>query len=480
MRASSITIQAFLISLCLFVAALIIAGIYTTQKQRPLSEESIASIFLEPQDKVSTDQRPPEIKEIVKPTPPEELPTPAEDMQITPRLASAEVVMTARAATSTLLEFSSTPVKHDLRINPNVPKVRVIPTVIADDTSSKIGSRGRMLFSTSVTVPPTTRTRRDVADRYIGESMKLRKDRPIICGAPARLPDVEHKIAVRVGSKWREVKPLSKGEPGGCVLGRGKDIRGVFRLVRLRHDLADWWADQSSLVALTHWLNTQTKIKTDMNVEGGAIRLTDPKLSKAPLVFCTGHDSSLVISRELAYGAPLRGRLSKPERDGLRQYLINDGGFVFFDDCGVNAPAQAFLRLVLAQLRYAMPEYSVDRIPNHHEIYNNYYDMSGPPVGYDIFWWGTHPPKRNFLEGITIGDHLGVLVSGRDYMCALRTISAPSWPAHYSPSVLRFSTNVVIYALTHGGISDYSHYIPEDSSDDSIPISKPVVVPEFQ
>jgi len=32
----------------------------------------------------------------------------------------------------------------------------------------------------------------------------------------------------------------------------------------------------------------------------------------------------------------------------------------------------------------------------------------------------------------------------------------------YSPGVYRFCTNVVVYALTHGGISDYSHYVPED------------------
>ena len=33
---------------------------------------------------------------------------------------------------------------------------------------------------------------------------------------------------------------------------------------------------------------------------------------------------------------------------------------------------------------------------------------------------------------------------------------------HYSPGVYRFMTNVVVYALTHGQISDYSGYVPED------------------
>jgi hypothetical protein len=276
------------------------------------------------------------------------------------------------------------------------------------------------------------------------------------------------------------VAPLPKGEPGGRVIGRGKDIQGVFRLVRVQHDLADWWADQSSLVALTDWLNSQTKIKTDMNVEGGSVRLTDPKMSKAPLVFFTGHDPNHVRSRNLARGAPLKIRLSEQEREGMRKYLVEDGGFIYFDDCGVNYASEAFVRMTMAQLRSALPEYSFDRIPNEHEMYNNFYDMGGPPVGFDIFWWSTHPPKRNFLEGITIGDHLAVLMCRRDYMCAMESVSLPTRAVQYSPGVYRFSTNVVVYSLTHGGISDYSHYVPEDTTADTISIDAPTLVPTLE
>ena len=56
-----------------------------------------------------------------------------------------------------------------------------------------------------------------------------------------------------------------------------------------------------------------------------------------------------------------------------------------FDDCGVNAAGQAMVRIFLAQMRYVMPEYQVERIPNDHEVYNNFYEMGGPPVGFDIF-----------------------------------------------------------------------------------------------
>jgi hypothetical protein len=131
-------------------------------------------------------------------------------------------------------------------------------------------------------------------------------------------------------------------------------------------------------------------------------------------------------------------------------------------------------------LKYALPEYSVDRIPNDNEIYNNFYDMGGPPVGFDIFWWGTHPPKRNFTEGIMVGDHLGVIVCRRDYMCAMESVSLPTRTVHYSPGVYRFATNVVVYSLTHGGVSDYKNYVPETNTANKISIEAPTVIPNLE
>ena len=115
----------------------------------------------------------------------------------------------------------------------------------------------------------------------------------------------------------------------------------------------------------------------------------------------------------------------KTEAANMRRYFVEKGGFLVFDDCGVNAPAQAMIRLFLAQMRYVMPEYQIERIPNDHEVYDNFYEMGGPPVGFDIFWWGTRPPKRNYLEGISVGEKLSVIVVRRDYMCAMEVCQSP-------------------------------------------------------
>jgi len=480
------TSQAFVIALIIHGGLLLILGAYIAYTQTPQVKEWVQSTFLKPKQDIKPKERPKELKPVVRPTVPTEQPLAVQQVVTTPRVTTAAVMRAPVAYASTeVLQFDNTPMVRSVNVQvANAPTVRVatgvqtyanIPTTTSDSGlafSAPVGDVG--LGSAPVIGRGIVGTQVRVAKGAIKPTgLSMIKN---ITVADTGLANVAQ--AINLGKV--AVAPLPKGEPGGRVIGRGKDIEGVFRLVRVQHALADWWADQSSLVALTDWLNTQTKIKTDMNVEGGSIRLTDPKLGKSPLVFFTGHDPANVRSRNLQRGEPLKNRLSEQEKDGMRKYLIEDGGFIYFDDCGVNAPAQAFVRLTLAQLKYAMPEYSVDRIPNDHEIYNNFYDMGGPPVGFDIFWWGTHPPKRNFLEGITVNDHLAVVVGRRDYMCAMESVSLPTRTVHYSPGVYRFSTNVVVYSLTHGGISDYKDYVPEDKVTNRISIDAPTVVPKLE
>jgi hypothetical protein len=477
--------QSFIIALIIHGGILLVLGAYIAYTQSPPVKEWVASTFLKAQKEVKPKERPKDLKPVVRPTIPTEQPMAVQQVTMTPRITTAAVIRAPVAyATTEVLEFDNTPVRTMNVQVANAPRVQVASNVVTyANIPTTTGEQG---ISFSAPVGDVGIGSAPIVGRgIVGTQVRVAKGaiKPTglsmiknITVADTGLANVAQ--AVTLGKV--AVAPLPRGEPGGRVIGRGKDIEGVFRLVRVQHALADWWADQSSLTALTDWLNSQTKIKTDMNVEGGSIRLTDPKLGKSPLVFFTGHDASEVRSRNMQRGEPLKNRLSETEKDGMRKYLLESGGFIYFDDCGVNAPAQAFLRLTLAQLKYALPEYSVDRIPNDHEIYSNFYDMGGPPVGFDIFWWGTHPPKRNFLEGVTINDHLGVLVCRRDYMCAMEAVSLPTRTVHYSPGVYRFSTNIVVYSLTHGGVSDYKDYVPEDRVTNKISIEAPTSIPTLE
>lgn len=485
MRRSMPKNKAFIIPIitCFLILFALLA--YIIYKPHPPIKENAIDMPTKIQKSEKSDKTSETIKPATKLTIAPEKPIFDENIPPVPRTTSKDKMPLTEYKQDGILEFSDTPINYAVGIRIAKP-VSTNPTKIngfwahTKIPMEKTDSADVVPNSSAMDKKSASILKKDLTERYIRVASEPKaRSRLIRFEVKADETGIA-KMAESIRLGFEDVEPLLKGEPGGRMIGRGRDIQGVFRFARIQHNLSDWWADQTSLIGLTEWLNRQTRIKTDMNVEGGAIRLTDPKLLKSPLLFFTGHDPSNVRSRNLMYGGPLKNRLSAPERNGLRKYLIDKKGFIFFDDCGVNAPAQEFLRLMMAQIKYAMPEYSVNKIPNNHEVYNNFYEMGGPPIGFDIFWWGTHPPKRNFLEGITIGDHLGVIVCRRDYMCSMETFSMPSKTVHYSPGVYRFLTNVVIYALTHGGISDYTHYVPGNDVTDRIPIDKPTGVPSLE
>jgi hypothetical protein len=479
------TSGAFMTSLIVHGVIIVIAGLILVSQTQQF-KELVGAEILEEKDPPKPQVRKPVVKPVIRPTVPTENTVVVEPVEVQPRVTTA-VVRVSDVEPTTVLEFANKPVKYDVPLNPNVPKVVnpnvPVPEVITHTDLPVSDAPGTLSFTAPVASAPSA------GPANIGRGIagvvqvKVAFERPpgLTMVKDVGAADTSEALGDVVGSITLgnvEVPPLPRGEPGGTVIGKGRDIRGVFRFTRVRHSLSDWWADASSLNALTKWLNERTKIKTDMNVEGGALKFTDANLFKTPFVFMTGHDPSLVRSRNLLGrqygGGKMDSRLTETEAAGLRRYLVEKGGFLVFDDCGVNAPAQAMIRLFLAQMRYVMPEYQIERIANDHEVYDNFYEMGGPPVGYDIFWWGTRPPKRNYLEGISVGEKLSVIVVRRDYMCAMESVSLPTRSVHYSPGVYRFMTNVVVYALTHGSISDYSGYVPEDTlAKKELPTSAP-------
>ena len=494
----STTSRSWFISLAIHLCLAAVIGAYLITQSQPF-KDLIGVEVLQPANPPPKPQvRKPVIKPVQKPEAPVENTVIVEPVKVQPRRTNAAVVRTATIQPRTVSAFSNQALKLNAPVNPNVPKVvnanapmpqGVTPTnaLVSDapdalawsspvvtgtgkkggHMSHGIGGRGRGISGGTVQVRIT-----DVFELPRGLAMVK---------AVGAVRDALDGVVGGIILGNLEVSPLPRGEPGGRVVGRGRDIRGVFRFTRLRHDLSDWWADASALNAWAKWLNERTKIKTDMNVEGGALKLTDANVMRSPILIMTGHNPALIKAkgvRALDTGRLLRkikgSQFSQLEAISLRRYLVEKEGFLIFDDCGTHAADQSMPRLFLTNMRHIMPEYHVGRIPNSHEIYHNFYQIGGPPIGFDIY----HPGRtigffltggrlgynlsRNFLEGIIIGDKLSVLVIRRDYMCAMESISLPSRRVHYSPGVYRFMTNVAIYALTHGKISDYSGYVPED------------------
>ena len=466
------TSSALMTSLILHGVAVLILAVFLVT-QTPQFKDLVGAQVLNPPDPPKPTVR----KQPIKPIKPSSLTHKTvviEPFQAQPRVTTNAVVRTTSFEPQTVLEFLNRPIRLNEPIKHSVPKV-VNPNVSAPQVTTHAelpvsDAPGALAFSGPVASAPSagpSNIGRGIAGGIV--QVKAGFQRPpglAIVEQVGAARDALGNVVESITLGNADVPPLPRGEPGGRVIGKGRDIQGVFRFARIRHSLSDWWADASSLNALIKWLNERTNIKTDMNVEGGALKLTDAALQKTPLAFLTGHAPAIVRAHGLAekggFGETLNSRFTEPEAAGLRRYLVERGGLLVFDDCGVNAADQGFTRIFLAQMRLVMPEYTVERIPNDHKVYNNFYEMGGPPVGFDIFWFGTKAPKRNFLEGISVGEKLSVLVVRRDYMCAMEAVSLPTRSVHYSPGVYRFMTNVAVYSLTHGQIPDYTDYIPEN------------------
>ena len=250
---------------------------------------------------------------------------------------------------------------------------------------------------------------------------------------------------------------------GAVLEGKGTEIRGHIRLIRLKHSLSDWWQDPTAISSFAKWLAENTNLRADMKYAGGSLRLTDPRILDAPLVIMTGHDKDITVGRNLAKGGPLTNSLSASERAALRKYIVEQGGMLFFDDCGFNG---LFAAIVADELQTIFPEFPLEYLPHHHEIYSIYYQLPRPPSGGDVFWGSENHPKPTqfkYQKGITINNRLAVVYNRKDYMCAMETVEIESRTMlrlRRSTDVHRFMTNLLVYAMKYGGNTDRSGYKP--------------------
>ena len=271
---------------------------------------------------------------------------------------------------------------------------------------------------------------------------------------------------------------------GGILKGSGSDLKGHIRIIRLKHYLSDWWQDPTAIPSLIKWLKENTPVRADMSFAGGALPLTNNLILDAPLIIMTGHDREMTNNRNLMRGDTMKPEFSPAERAALRKYVLERGGTLFFDDCGLKA---TFSNVVEHELRMIFPEYALEKLPHDHEIYNIFYQLKRPPAGGEVFWESENkarPTKYKFHRGMYVPripggrkqpnltfkdsqgvlrttNRLGVIFNRKDYLCAMETAEIQSRTAlrmRRSTDVYRFMTNLMVYALKYGGNTDRSEY----------------------
>ena len=169
-----------------------------------------------------------------------------------------------------------------------------------------------------------------------------------------------------------------KARPGGLYV----NVSGIFDMP-LGITTSDYNADASGMPNLLSEVRSRTNV--DVTIHERFVSLDLSKITDSPIIHLRGHKAF---------------RLTPAEREVLRQY-VQQGGTVFGEDS--HGPFGECFRLEMRKVFGVEPR----DLPNSHELYKAFYVLDEVPRG-DM-------GEQNPLQGITVGNRLGVIFSRNDY-----------------------------------------------------------------
>ena len=499
----------FATHLCL---ASIIGGYLVTQNQ-PFKDLMGVEISQPANTPPKPQVRKPVIKLVQKPEVPIENPVIVEPVKVQQRVMNMAIIGASTVQPQTISAFSNQALKLNAPVNPNAPMPQVVahtddPASNAPDAlalsspvvtgTGKNGKRMSRRIAGSGSSGTGIGSGVERGDFGLGSGVNQTRTRGRVgigslvgtegaTNIEDTLSDVTEKVILGGG-----VPELPSGSPGAIVVGRGRDMMGRLNLARFENPLHPFGGICGSGVGnfrfgaglsyLVQSLNQKTKIKTQL-VE--SVQLKDAAFFQTPIIFMEPMPGGSKISPEHwkrvfnSHSNPIwntaRSKYTDAEVQRLREYVINRGGFVYIATHGNTDNAMKGTRKVLRDL---LPEHHLGFVPNDHPIYNTYYSLNGPlpfplrMVGAFGLFGPLHFGPYSELQGITIDRRLAVLVDTEQMMHVIdgkvqksfygQSQSQNQILEEFAPHAARHLINVVIYAITHGNISDYSSYVPED------------------
>ena len=125
---------------------------------------------------------------------------------------------------------------------------------------------------------------------------------------------------------------------------------------------------------------------------------------------------------------------------------IENGGFVFVDDCNHDIDG-LFAKSFEIQMERTFGKSELKKIPNDHALYSSFFEFeNGPPTtSQELNGWGDDI-VHDYLKAIEVKNRIGVLYSNKDYGCEWDyDFRNKRW---YKIDNTKFSVNIVMYALT--------------------------------
>jgi hypothetical protein len=160
------------------------------------------------------------------------------------------------------------------------------------------------------------------------------------------------------------------------------------------------------------------------------LRLTDPAVFNAPLIYLTGHEYFT---------------LSRQEQAGLRRYLEN-GGLLFAEAC---CGRKGFDLGFREALRSVLPGRELARIPIGADLFREPNDVSSVGVTPALMQSGGEAVISPRLLGIEADGHYAVIYSPLGLAGGWEMSQCPYAWGCTDVSAIQLGQNVLMYAITH-------------------------------
>ena len=220
----------------------------------------------------------------------------------------------------------------------------------------------------------------------------------------------------------------------GMLLGYGTSpsralasTKNLFSIVRVRVGSQGMPRSNAPLVLLRYVVD-HTSVEARLVTR--VARLGSPEMFESPFALWVGGDGYEPLSDQ--------------DLEVLRRYLLS-GGFLLVDNVGVGKGYRAFYEQCRLDLERAMLGRSLSRIPKNHVLYRSFFKVSSV---------AGRVARRDYLEGLKVGDRLAVVFSHNDLTGAWAQDSFGRWMFTPVPggerqrtAALRLGTNVVMYSL---------------------------------
>lgn len=235
------------------------------------------------------------------------------------------------------------------------------------------------------------------------------------------------RLGINIMTYASAIRAWAKNEAQAMeFIDRDNTTADKISLVQIKYD-GVWKTRHAGISVLLQTFNRRTNVPVKFTLQ--EMRLTNPAIFNAPLLYITGHEHF---------------ELSKKEMLALRSYLQN-GGFLFAEACcGRKGFDRAFRRMI----RVVLPNAPLQQMAQSSQAfqYPNVVQSVGvtPTLMQDIGKSSTQP----ILEGCLVEGHCAVLYSRFGLAGGWEMSQSPYARGYNSTDAIKLGQNILMYSIT--------------------------------